>query len=501
MRVLERERRVDEAEAVLLECCTAAEQEAKAENWPYPAPWYAWELALLYRTNKEQEKEKAILQRFLEATERDRAANNLTGRTILKRLDELGVGGTIPVPLVTTGSQQSAAPPASVSSPSAAAAAARPVAWGQGASGQARAYNHRLATIEHGGIRSRSGSTYDQRDEHLYYFYAEPQKAQNEQILSWWTDSHDALLAAQIARWQWAWPWTINEEVERITSGEVLNRWKKANSRVNAPATVLMYFCVARADELRLTDTIREPQRRDCLTCRESFLEDSLPFPLIRRLGVDHVDFCAPCLSSVRLFPNQGDEEMSANHILEYLRELADMVGAVPSQSIAENLEVLRLAEPEQRPALLALLKKSPSVPRVKAVFGSWFEALLATGLLEEGTRKNARGYQTLARDGHMCFSLGEKTIDDWLFEHAIPHDREPPYPEGNYRADWLVRETFVEYFGLAGDADYDARIEEKKRICERHGIILVAIHPKDLASRASYEKKLEGLLVEAVVR
>lgn len=75
---------------------------------------------------------------------------------------------------------------------------------------------------------------------------------------------------------------------------------------------------------------------------------------------------------------------------------------------------------------LLKLLKSKPSVQRVRDVFGSWLKALIAAGVLVNGTRETARGTQTVALDGHTCFSLGEKTIDDYLYKHGIQHDREP---------------------------------------------------------------------------
>jgi len=36
-------------------------------------------------------------------------------------------------------------------------------------------------------------------------------------------------------------------------------------------------------------------------------------------------------------------------------------------------------------------------------------------------------------------FFVGEKTIDDLLHVLKIPHGREPAYPEGNFRADFIV--------------------------------------------------------------
>ena len=78
---------------------------------------------------------------------------------------------------------------------------------------------------------------------------------------------------------------------------------------------------------------------------------------------------------------------------------------------------------------------------------------------------------------------MGEKTIDDLLHAHGIPHDKEPRYPGSNYRGDFLVGNVFIEFFDLAGDADYDAKTKRKQRLCRHKGIELVSIYPKDLVS------------------
>ncbi len=110
---------------------------------------------------------------------------------------------------------------------------------------------------------------------------------------------------------------------------------------------------------------------------------------------------------------------------------------------------------------------------------------------MEDGTRRTSRGVQCLANDGHVCFSLGEKTIDDLLYYNGIPHEKEPAYPEGNFRADFAVGGRFIEYFGLAGDPEYDAKTKLKQEICERYGITLVSIYPSDLAATKRLEQKL----------
>ena len=58
-------------------------------------------------------------------------------------------------------------------------------------------------------------------------------------------------------------------------------------------------------------------------------------------------------------------------------------------------------------------------------------------------------GTYCIARDGHMCNSLAEKTIDDFLSMHGVPARREPLYPDQIHRGDFLVLDFMIEYFGL----------------------------------------------------
>ena len=90
-----------------------------------------------------------------------------------------------------------------------------------------------------------------------------------------------------------------------------------------------------------------------------------------------------------------------------------------------------------------------------------------------------------------MCFSLGEKTVDDFLTDLRLEHEKEPPYPQSNLRADFRVGATFVEFLGLKGNSDYDEKTSAKKRLCAAAGIRLLLIEPKDLASRGRLGRKI----------
>lgn len=341
-------------------------------------------------------------------------------------------------------------------------------------------------------------SIYDRRDTPAYeLFRTDPQDAKNPFILSWWSQEHDALLKTLIARHQWVWYWSATDEIVGITSPNVLEAWRRSDPSCRARAwyNVLMYFAASRAEERDLTRSIRQPQSRDCLICNQRFVEDSLPVSLVTRLGIERLEFCAPCLRH-SVLQGTGSPRLSPDAICTYLRELAALIGRVPPQGFGEGLDDLQDLETNERVALLQLLGRKPTVGRVKEVFGSWLNALIQAEILEDGARRTSRGVQTIAKDGHVCLSLGEKTICDFFYARRIAHEREPQYPHSNYRGDFRVGNTIVEYFGLVGDPEYDMKIVEKTRLCKQNGIPMVALYPKDLASRTLFMSKMSGLLV-----
>lgn len=342
-------------------------------------------------------------------------------------------------------------------------------------------------------------SIYDHRDKPAYgLFKVEPHYAKNQNILKWWNSTHDGLLATQISNWQWVWYWVITDEIVKITPSTTIESWKKSDPLCSKYAwyNILMNFATARAEQLGLTKSIRRPERKTCSLCNNTFVEDSLPMPLIETLGIDRLNFCAPCLRDTVL-PGAGNESATEQEIISYLQDLASVIGRVPPQAFGDGLPVLLDLTDDERLALLKILKRKPTAKHVKSLFGSWLNALIQADLLEDGTRKTSRGIQSIAKDGHMCLSLGEKTIDDYLHSNGIYHEKEPRYPEGNYRGDFKAGDTFIEYFGLTGNPEYDAKTKEKIRLCKKHNITLIAIYPADLVSQKKLEDKLSILIAK----
>lgn len=125
---------------------------------------------------------------------------------------------------------------------------------------------------------------------------------------------------------------------------------------------------------------------------------------------------------------------------------------------------------------------------RYALVYGEWLKAVIESGFLgERGILKGKFGYKVISKDGHLCNSLAEKIIDDWLFENNIEHEKEPKYPKAvidflgsNIRADWKIGEYFIEYFGLHLESNYAEKMNRKINACNIFKIKLISLFPGD---------------------
>jgi hypothetical protein len=130
-----------------------------------------------------------------------------------------------------------------------------------------------------------------------------------------------------------------------------------------------MYFAKSRAEKLGFTKSISEPEWKQCPLCGMEFIEDSLPMPLIERLGINQLDFCAPCLRDTVL-QNTGNDSASNEDIRGYLRDLASVLRRVPPQDFGAGMCDLREMSTDERTGVLQVLKRKPTQRRVKKLFG-----------------------------------------------------------------------------------------------------------------------------------
>ena len=150
-----------------------------------------------------------------------------------------------------------------------------------------------------------------------------------------------------------------------------------------------MYFSCARAVDRDFCKLIRQPSEKRCRLCGLTFHEDSSPVPLIERMGIDEIDFCAPCLTNT-LFQD-GAREASKELVHNYLRNLTETLSRVPPSDFGRNIGDLHGMSSDERLAVFRVLQNKPSLKRVKELYGSWLNALIKSGVLEDDVRRTSR--------------------------------------------------------------------------------------------------------------
>ncbi|WP_138413311.1 hypothetical protein [Sinomonas gamaensis] len=198
-------------------------------------------------------------------------------------------------------------------------------------------------------------------------------------------------------------------------------------------------------------------------------------------LCVEPLTYCHQCLE--RACRGMIEDRPIAARALGMLGQLEfDGVPMLEAQLDALHINT---ASPLHAPVIDKLLMLRFVIRRRKF---PWTYLLEEAGFFPGGLRL---GWGTLirARDGHLCFSLGEKTVCDFLHQHGIKHDREPFYPidpdfnpHGLRRADWKLDDlTFVEFWGMPNDPKYAAKMRQKRQLAQRRGLTLIELTEREL--------------------
>lgn len=98
---------------------------------------------------------------------------------------------------------------------------------------------------------------------------------------------------------------------------------------------------------------------------------------------------------------------------------------------------------------------------RAQAIFGTWNKTIEAAGFKSNPVKFSKK---FITKDGHICDSFAEKIIDDWLYSKNIKHQRNVPYPNSPYTADFLIKGKFIEFFGLSGELKEYDRIKKNEK-------------------------------------
>ncbi|MFH5822308.1 DUF2510 domain-containing protein [Georgenia sp. AZ-5] len=204
---------------------------------------------------------------------------------------------------------------------------------------------------------------------------------------------------------------------------------------------------------------------------------------------------CEVCLQAAGKGDAIVDDNFTQERFLDQLRRLDHLVGRLPVHGGWRREIFFRDVPLDRLVQAVTIAGDMPTIRKVRWHYGSWAGALVAAGVAEPDTRENSRGIQSRATDGHLCYSLGELLIDDWLTANEIDHEREPRYPDSDLRADFLVGDLLIEFLGLAGNAEYDAITERKRRLAKEYDLRLFEINQMHIKSWSRTSDRLAQAL------
>jgi hypothetical protein len=131
-------------------------------------------------------------------------------------------------------------------------------------------------------------------------------------------------------------------------------------------------------------------------------------------------------------------------------------------------------------------------------LFGSWDTMLTEAKSIGFRPRRGRGGYVSASKCGHLCYSLGERTVCDQLHEMGVTHQKEPTYPSHKglnpaerLRADWLVGDVWIELAGYPNDPTYMKKLMLKQDLAIELDLNHLILMPSDLRNiRTALESK-----------
>ena len=169
---------------------------------------------------------------------------------------------------------------------------------------------------------------------------------------------------------------------------------------------------------------------------------------------------------------------------LSYLKYFCNIIEGIPSVDDWNN----PIYTVDNVKKLHDIWIKSPYTEYYKNIYGDFRCALIKANLIPESAIKSKYGIMCVSKDGHFCRSLAEQKIDNWFYKNNIDHEVEPVYPKheefnksGRLRADWKIKNRFVEYFGLPEDKKYSEKMEKKRNLAKALNLNIIELFYEDL--------------------
>jgi hypothetical protein len=308
-----------------------------------------------------------------------------------------------------------------------------------------------------------------------------------------WTPEGDEIANELADRYAFGWPYLIARSL--ATSAPMTCRsLMELATREDRPNFDLPDVPEAMFDHIvmwgsfhavRKRRTWPEPTTVRCPICGREFWNGYITHWMYRSYGPAR--YCNDCCSDAR---TGHTETLTGPKVIKALTDLATAFDAIPGSSFAFNAFPADASD-EKRDQWMRALTAVPAADRIKEILGckDWLGVLKVAGLVTDGWKMKRGGVMSHAVDGHLCRSLLERTIDDWLTGQGIKHEREPRWPydpvlnrNGMRRADWLVPDgSFIECAGMMSRPEYALKMAEKQELARLAGIKLHIVTPEDM--------------------
>ena len=220
-----------------------------------------------------------------------------------------------------------------------------------------------------------------------------------------------------------------------------------------------------------------------CIICERVF------YPQCDREWVNRVPpvFCQLCLqmgfsASTDFYKRMGfSREERKENFIEGVKIYSDYFGFIPPVGYQKRKTIQQLNQAgitlDELSYAIKVSSLLPWTGTVIEMFGSWAHFLEEAGLLSQ-RQKGRGGHQSIASDGHLCLSMGERAVCEFLAKNGIEHSREPKYPfdknlnpNGLLRGDFYVDGVIIEFAGMMSNPDYASKMKDKSKLAKKNGI------------------------------
>ena len=245
-------------------------------------------------------------------------------------------------------------------------------------------------------------------------------------------------------------------------------------------------------------------ESRKCYICKDEFL----PQQSSEWVGRVPAEFCHICIemgfSSSTEFFRQLDfkPEIHKSNLIFGIQTFTEHFGFIPSANTQKRRIISQLYQSkmdlEEITKSIKVASLLPYIESVKSEYKSWAHLLEEAGLLSQRQRGRG-GHQSIASDGHLCLSLGERAICEYLLRNGYQHEKEPMYPtdpvlnpKGLLRADFVINGIFVEFAGMMNNIEYAENLKNKMKLAKKANIKWFALESYALEDLAKLQDFLD---------